>query len=71
MTSDEIKKLDVEQKLTLVEDLRDDMAASNETIPLYDWQKEELDKRLEAYENGELKTFDSVSVHESLRQKYR
>lgn len=68
---DEIKKLDVKQKLTLVEDLWDDIAASNEAIPLYDWQKQELDKRLEAYENGKLKTFDGDSVHESLRDKYR
>lgn len=35
------------EKLQLVEDLWDDLAATPETIPLHDWQKEELDRRKE------------------------
>ena len=33
------------EKLQLVEDLWDDLAATPETVPLHDWQKEELERR--------------------------
>jgi putative addiction module component (TIGR02574 family) len=33
------------EKLQLVEDLWDDLAASPSDVPLYDWQKKELEKR--------------------------
>ena len=33
------------EKLQLVEDLWDDLAASPESVPVHDWQKEELDRR--------------------------
>jgi putative addiction module component (TIGR02574 family) len=33
------------EKLQLVEDLWDDIAANPDDVPVHDWQKEELDKR--------------------------
>ena len=33
------------EKLQLVEDLWDDLAATPEDVPVPDWQKEELDRR--------------------------
>lgn len=33
------------EKLQLVEDLWDDLAATPEEVPLHDWQKEELARR--------------------------
>jgi putative addiction module component (TIGR02574 family) len=33
------------EKLQLVEDLWDDLAATPEAIPVYDWQKKELARR--------------------------
>lgn len=33
------------EKLQLVEDLWDDLAASPESVPVYDWQKRELAER--------------------------
>ncbi len=33
------------EKLQLVEDLWDDLAANPETVPLLDWQREELARR--------------------------
>ncbi len=33
------------EKLQLVEDLWDDLAASPETVPVFEWQKEELERR--------------------------
>jgi len=35
------------EKLQLVEDLWDDLAATPETVPVHDWQKEELARRKE------------------------
>jgi putative addiction module component (TIGR02574 family) len=33
------------EKLQLVEDLWDDLAATPEAVPIHDWQKEELTRR--------------------------
>jgi putative addiction module component (TIGR02574 family) len=33
------------EKLQLVEDLWDDLAATPDDVPIHDWQKEELDRR--------------------------
>jgi putative addiction module component (TIGR02574 family) len=33
------------EKLQLVEDLWDDLAATSEDVPIYEWQKEELARR--------------------------
>lgn len=37
--------LSASEKLQLVEDLWDDLAATPEEVPVHDWQKEELDRR--------------------------
>ena len=42
-----------------------------EDLPLPEWQKKELDKRLAAYDRGEVKTKDYHEVHEALRTKYK
>ena len=44
-TTTSIFDLTPSEKLQLVEDLWDDIAAAPESIPVYDWQKEELDRR--------------------------
>ncbi len=33
------------EKLQLVEDLWDDLAATPDAVPIHEWQKEELDRR--------------------------
>ena len=43
MTS--IFDLSPSEKLQLVEDLWDDLAATPEAVPIHDWQKEELARR--------------------------
>ena len=40
-----ILDLSPSEKLQLVEDLWDDLAASPEAVPVHDWQKEELARR--------------------------
>lgn len=40
-----IFNLSPSEKLQLVEDLWDDLASNPETVPIHDWQKEELARR--------------------------
>lgn len=68
---EEINKLDLSEKLLLVEDIWDSIAISNNDIPVADWQKKELDKRYQEYQEGKLKLHDWEGVHEDLRKKYK
>ncbi len=45
MTTDSIFDLSASEKLQLVEDLWDDLAATPSDVPIHDWQKEEIDRR--------------------------
>jgi len=45
-----LKQLPVEERIRLVEDLWDSIAADQQALPLTVEQKVELDKRLDAYE---------------------
>ncbi len=47
-----ILKLNVSERIQLVEDVWDSVAAIPEAIPLTDKQKKELDQRLAAYHNN-------------------
>lgn len=66
----EISQLDLSQKLALVEDVWDAIAADNAELPMYEWQRLELDRRYKAYEAGQVRLRDWESVHEELRDKY-
>ena len=44
-TNTSIFDLSPSEKLQLVEDLWDDLAATPEAVPVYDWQKDELARR--------------------------
>lgn len=44
-TSTSVFELSASEKLQLVEDLWDDLAAFPESVPAHDWQKEELARR--------------------------
>lgn len=68
---DEIKGLELSEKLILVEDIWDSIAASNAEIPMPEWQKIELDKRYKEYKNGKVELHDWESVHKDLREKYK
>ena len=45
MNSASVFDLSPAEKLQLVEDLWDDLAAAPETVPVHDWQKRELARR--------------------------
>jgi putative addiction module component (TIGR02574 family) len=44
-TNASIFDLSPSEKLQLVDDVWDDLAAAPETVPVHDWQKEELTRR--------------------------
>jgi putative addiction module component (TIGR02574 family) len=53
MRSDEIKqeinKLNLAEKLLLIEEVWDSIAQGNSELPMSEWQKRELDKRFKNY----------------------
>jgi len=65
----EINKLELSEKLILVEDIWDSIAMSNSMLPLPEWQKEELNNRYEEYKNGKLSLYDWKEVHSMVREK--
>ena len=75
MNSEEIKaeigKMELSEKLLLVEDIWDSIATDNSEIPMPEWQKKELDRRTKEYQEGKLELHDWKEVHDGLRQKYR
>ena len=67
----EINKLNLAEKLLLVEDIWDSIAQNNSKLPMPEWQKRELDKRYNEYKAGKQNLHDWQSVHEDLRNKYK
>jgi putative addiction module component (TIGR02574 family) len=67
----EIRKLGVAEKLLLVEEVWNEIASSNEELPLPEWQKKELSKRLDSYDQGEIESTAWQQVHEDLRNSYK
>ena len=65
----EVQKLDLSKKIHLVEKIWDDIAEQNSTLPISEWQKQELSKRYKKYQNGELELFEGNEVHEKLRSR--
>jgi putative addiction module component (TIGR02574 family) len=51
-TINEIKQLSVAERIQLVEDIWDSLAATPEALPLTDAQRRELDARLSAYQQN-------------------
>lgn len=47
-----IKQLPIDERIRLVEDLWDSIASDQNALPLTQDQKNELDKRLDAYEQS-------------------
>lgn len=45
-----LKELPIDERVNLVEDLWDSIAADQRALPLTDEQKAEIDRRLDAYE---------------------
>jgi len=67
----EVDKLSLSEKLALVTDIWDSIAADNEQAPPPEWQKRELDRRYKAYQAGEVELYDWEEVHADLRNRQR
>ena len=67
----EIGKLNLSEKLLLIEDVWDSIAQSNGELPMPEWQKRELDKRYKEYTEGRQNLHEWQSVHEDLRNTFK
>jgi len=64
---DEILQLPVTERLKLLEEIWDSLAATPEEVPIPDWHKAELDRRLDKPAPGPRETWDEVRA--KLRDK--
>ena len=67
----EVEKLELSEKIILVEDIWDSIAKNNVALPMPEWQKIELDKRYDDYKKDKLALHKWEDVHKDLRNKYR
>ena len=67
ITIGELLELSISERIQLVEDLWDSIVAVPEAVPLTELQKEELDRRLDAYH----KDPDAGSPWELVRERIR
>ena len=58
------------EKLQLVEDLWDDLAASQEVVPIHDWQKEELARRKENLAKHPASSLSWEETQKKIRARY-
>lgn len=67
---EDLLKLSVSERIQLVEDLWDSIAAEQENVPVTDAQKEELERRLEEHEADPDSAVPWSEVRERLFKKY-
>jgi putative addiction module component (TIGR02574 family) len=63
----EINQLELAEKILLVEDIWDSIAAENSELPMSEWQKQVLETRYKEYKKGSLELHNGKTVHEELR----
>ncbi len=66
----EINKLELSEKIILVEDIWDLIAKANSNLPMPEWQKSELEKRKNEFQDGALKLKDLRNVHQKIRSEF-
>ncbi len=69
-TTTSIFDLSPSEKLQLVEDLWDDLAAAPESIPVHDWQKQELARRKANLQNNPASAITWEEVKRRARSRY-
>lgn len=65
-----IFELSPSEKLQLVEDLWDDLAATPSEVPIYEWQKEELTRRKTNLMNNPASDLSWVEVKNKVRCRH-
>ncbi|MCD6307903.1 MAG: addiction module protein [Candidatus Latescibacteria bacterium] len=67
--SEKLQDLPIEDEIKVVEDLWDSIAADQEALPLTREQKEELDRRLDAYERDKNPGRPATGAMAEIRRK--
>jgi len=70
MNSTSIFDLSPAEKLQLVEDIWDDLAATAEAIPVHDWQVQELVRRKTNLQNNPASGLAWEEVKQRVRSRY-
>ncbi len=70
MNTTSIFELSSPEKLQLVEDLWDDLAATPSEVPVHDWQKKELARRKANLENNPVSAVSWEEVKANIRSRY-
>ncbi len=70
MSSPSVFDLSPSEKLQLVEDLWDDLAATPENVPLHDWQLQELARRKANLTSKSVPTLTWDEVKRRIRSRY-
>lgn len=68
--SDSVFDLSPSEKLQLVEDLWDDLAASPNDVVIHDWQRDELDRRKDNLQQAKISTSSWDDVKRRIRQSH-
>jgi putative addiction module component (TIGR02574 family) len=66
MSIAEIRQLTLGEKLQIMESIWEDMCKTADGVPVYDWQKNLLDERQKAVEEGREKIMDWDEIKHSL-----
>jgi putative addiction module component (TIGR02574 family) len=70
MATNSIFDLSPAEKLQLVEDLWDDLAANPESVPVHDWQRAELDRRSANLQQHPQETASWDEVKQRIRARH-
>jgi putative addiction module component (TIGR02574 family) len=65
----EIAKLNITEGLHLIQNAWDALAKDQNLLPMPEWQKNELERRYEEYQRGDLEMYDWQTAHERMRNK--
>jgi len=66
ITASDIAGMPVQQRIQLVEDIWDSIAAMPDAVEMPQWHKQELDKRLEAYQENPKDGMEWKEVNKSI-----
>ena len=64
-----LRTLPIDQRIRLVEDIWDSIAADQAALPMTDEQKAELDRRLDAYESDGIKGREAREVIADIKKR--
>ena len=67
--ADDLRTLSIDERMQLVEDIWDSIAADQAALPLTNEQRVELDRRLDAYERDKIKGREVSDVVTALKKR--